>query len=174
MKASIHCSSSRWYRSVQAYPTTCGEGQCRRLLKGRESQHLTACPCPCSSACRELYLCYLTVKTAWSYLHSSGYNTSVWRTDGQTDGDVLANTALCTASNAAAFGNTQPTRFKNPATWIHRRLYLISGPSNSPAVCISCSSPTISSMLCWTNSAIFAEMSVLSTIYKKTPNFRLT
>jgi len=29
--------------------------------------------------------CYLTVKTAWSYLHSSGYNTSVWRTDRRTE-----------------------------------------------------------------------------------------
>jgi len=49
--------------------------------------------------------CYLKVKTAWSYLHSSGYSTSVCqtngRTDGQTDGIAVANTALCIASNAA-------------------------------------------------------------------------
>ena len=31
------------------------------------------------------WLCYLTVKTAWSYLHSCGQNTGTWRTDWQTD-----------------------------------------------------------------------------------------
>jgi len=30
-------------------------------------------------------LCYVTVKTAWSYCHSYGYNNSVWQTDGRTD-----------------------------------------------------------------------------------------
>ena len=30
-------------------------------------------------------VCYLTVKTAWSYLHSSWYNTSVCQTDGWTE-----------------------------------------------------------------------------------------
>ena len=28
-------------------------------------------------------LCYLTLKNAWSFLHSSGQHTSTWRTDGQ-------------------------------------------------------------------------------------------
>jgi len=28
--------------------------------------------------------CYLTVKTSWSYVHSSRQGTSVWRTDGRT------------------------------------------------------------------------------------------
>jgi len=46
--------------------------------------------------------CYLTVKIAWSYLHSCGYNTSVWQTDRRTDGIAVAITALCIASNAAA------------------------------------------------------------------------
>ena len=55
-----------------------------------------------------------------------------------------------------------------PSTWHEftgkSHTYLISDPSNKPAVCNSCSSPTISSILCWTNSAIFAEMPILRTI----------
>ena len=51
---------------------------------------------------RKLVFCYLTVRTAWSYLYSSGYSTSVWQTDGHTDGIAVAITALCIASNAAA------------------------------------------------------------------------
>jgi len=37
------------------------------------------------------------LKTARSYLHSSGHNTGSWRTDGQTDRIPLASTALCIA-----------------------------------------------------------------------------
>jgi len=29
--------------------------------------------------------CYLTLKTVWCYLHSSGYSTSMWQTDGRMD-----------------------------------------------------------------------------------------
>jgi len=29
------------------------------------------------------WLCYLTLKTAWSYLQSAGQNTGMWRTDRQ-------------------------------------------------------------------------------------------
>jgi len=39
-------------------------------------------------------------KTARSYLHSSGQNTCVGITDGQTDRNGLASTAVCIASNA--------------------------------------------------------------------------
>jgi len=42
------------------------------------------------------------LKTAWSYLHSSGHNTGTWRSDRRTDRIPLAITALCIASNADA------------------------------------------------------------------------
>jgi len=49
---------------------------------------------------------YPMLKTAWSYLYSSGQNTGIWRTDRHTDRRteriVLAITAVCIASNADA------------------------------------------------------------------------
>jgi len=44
------------------------------------------------------------LKTARSYLHSSGQNTGTWqwRTDRRTDRNGLASTAVCVASHADA------------------------------------------------------------------------
>jgi len=51
-------------------------------------------------------LSYLTLKTAWSYHHLSGENTGMWPkdgwTDGRTDRNGLAITAVCIASRADA------------------------------------------------------------------------
>jgi len=44
-------------------------------------------------------LFYQMLKTAGSYVHSSGQNTGMWRTDRWTDRYPLAGTAVCIVSN---------------------------------------------------------------------------
>ena len=48
---------------------------------------------------------YLTVKTAWSYLHLSGYSTSMWQSDRRTDRIAIGNTllALCAVVRKKGF-----------------------------------------------------------------------
>jgi len=59
-----------------------GRGSLWALILGRRAHHP-----PTIVGIRKLEcFCYLTVKITWSYLHSSGYNTSMWRTCGRTDG----------------------------------------------------------------------------------------
>jgi len=59
------------------------------------------------------------LKTARSYLHSSGHNTKQTKgTDGQTDKIPLASTALCITSNAVHCKNVgyDRTNFPNENT----------------------------------------------------------
>ena len=58
--------------------------------------------CGCSLSPQKLeWVCYLTVKTVWSYLYSSGQNTGTWRTDRDRR-KCRGYYSACIASNADA------------------------------------------------------------------------
>ena len=60
------------------------------------------------------WLSYLMLKTELSYLHLSGQNTGMWRTDGQTDRISLAIIPVYVASNADALYKLHTSMNWNP------------------------------------------------------------